>query len=222
MSSNIKPIKLWGQAGANPPKVAIILEELDLPYETVPISFADVKKPEYVAINPNGRTPAIYDPNTNITLWESGAIIEYLIERYDTDYRLSFAPGTPESYHAKQWLFFQVSGQGPYFGQAMWFSNFHSEKIPSAIERYLKEINRVSGVLESWLKEQKKTCGAEEGPWLVGDKLSYADLSFVIWQKNAVSQGHYDEDEFPRVKEWLQAMSSREAVKGVLKTLQKL
>ena len=65
-------LKVWGEGGPNPPKVAIILEELGLPYEFVPIAMADVKKPEYLAINPNGRLPAIYDPNTNITLWESG------------------------------------------------------------------------------------------------------------------------------------------------------
>jgi glutathione S-transferase len=110
MPSQIKPIKVWGKGGPNPPKIAIVLEELGLPYETVAIPLTDVKKPDYLAINPNGRLPAIYDPNTDLTLWESGAIIEYLIERYDTTHKLSFAPGTAETYHAKQWLFFQTTG----------------------------------------------------------------------------------------------------------------
>lgn len=143
MTSQLKPITVWGKGGPNPPKVRLLLEELHLPYEIIPISFADVKNPEYLAINPNGRMPSIRDPNTGITVWESGAIFEYLIECYDTDHRLSFAPGTPEYYHAKQWLFFQTSGQGPYYGQMSWFKKFHAEKVPSAIERYAKEINTV-------------------------------------------------------------------------------
>ncbi|KAI9714573.1 MAG: hypothetical protein M1812_006378 [Candelaria pacifica] len=217
MSSQIKPIKIWGQGGPNPPKVNIIMEELGLPYEVKAVPFSEIKNAEYVAVNPNGRIPAIQDPNTGITLWESGAIIEYLIERYDTKHHLSFAPGTPESYHAKQWLFFQVTGQGPYYGQAVWFQKYHSEKLPSAIERYHKEINRVSGVLEERLAQQKRVEGAgTEGPWLVGDKFSYADIAFIPWQWGAgrmFEKNEYDVDNFPNVKEWLNRMTSREAVK---------
>jgi glutathione S-transferase len=218
MASQLKPITLWGQEGPNPSKVRIILEELGLPYRLVPIPFSDVKKPEYVAINPNGRIPSVQDPNTGITLWESGAIIEYLVERYDTNHRLSFALGTAESYHAKQWLFFQSSGQGPYFGQFTWFSRRHPENIPSAIERYGKEINRVSGVLDSHLAQQeKKHNGSEEydGPWLVGNKLSYVDLAFVSWQRVllVVAKDDYDEVNFPFLKKWIDNMASRESVK---------
>ena len=219
MSSEIKPIKVWGAGGPNPPKVAIVLEELGVPYEVVPISFSDVKKPEYLAINPNGRIPSIYDSNTDLTLWESGAILEYLIERYDADHKLSFRPGTPESYHAKQWLYFQVSGQGPYYGQATWFKKFHPEQLPSAIERYTKEIIRVTGVLESALIQQKEKYGsAGDGPWLVGDKYTYADLAFISWQKAAgmvLTADEYNADDFPHVKEWLAKMVSRKAVEKV-------
>lgn len=101
MASQIKLIKVWGQGGPNPPKVAIVLEELGVPNEAIPLPAADVKKPEYLAINPNSRMPSIQDPNTDITVWESGAIVEYLIERYDTDHKLSFAPSTPEYYQTK-------------------------------------------------------------------------------------------------------------------------
>lgn len=118
MSTQLKAIKLWGKGSTNPPKIAILLNELGLAHEVIEMSFPDLKKPEFLTINPNGRMPAIYDPNTDLTLWESGAIVEYLIEKYDTDQKLSFAPGSAESFHAKQWLFFQVSGQAPYFGQA--------------------------------------------------------------------------------------------------------
>lgn len=219
MSPQIKPLKLWGQGGPNPPKVAIILEELGIPHEVVPIPFPDLKKPEFLSINPNGRMPALQDPNSNLTIWESGAIIEYLIERYDTKHQLSFAPGTPESYLAKQWLFFQVSGQGPYYGQASWFKKFHPEPVPSAVERYAKEINRVTGVLETHLAQQKKEHGGGDGPWLVGNKLSFADLSWVPWQsylKLLLTKEEFDEDKYPLVKEWLGKMTSREIVKSVL------
>ncbi|KAL4997484.1 hypothetical protein BDV10DRAFT_186083 [Aspergillus recurvatus] len=81
----------------------------------------------------NGRMLAIKDPNTNITLWESGAIIECLIAEYDPVYKLSHA-SFRESFITKQWLYFQSSGQGHYYGQAGWLTNIHPEKIPSAIE----------------------------------------------------------------------------------------
>jgi glutathione S-transferase len=228
MSPQIKPIKVWGQGGPNPPKVSIMLEELGLPYEVIPIPYSDIKKPEYIAINPNGRIPAIFDPNTDITLWETGAIIEYLIERYDTEHRLSFAPGTPEFYHAKQWLYFQTTGQGPYYGQLSWFSKFHSEKLPSAIERYTKEVNRVTGVLDRHLAEQKQQhagSAGSDGPWLVGNKMSYADIAFIPWQRIAgtmLGKDDFDEDEFPHVKEWLGKMTSRKAVKTVFESAQPL
>ena len=216
--SQLKPIKVWGQGGPNPPKVAMILAELGLPSETVNIPILDVKNPEYVAINPNGRIPTIYDPNTDITIWESGAIIEYLIERYDSTHRLSFAPGTPESYHAKQYLYFQVSGQGPYYGQAIWFKRFHKERVPSAVERYVKEINRVCGVLNGVLAEQKKKYGDDtDGPWLVGNKMSYADIAFVPWQTIVnimCAKDEYDETNYPYVKEWIGKMMSRETIGG--------
>ncbi|KAK1772086.1 glutathione S-transferase [Phialemonium atrogriseum] len=219
MGSPIKPIKVWGKTGPNPPKVSIVLEELGVPYETVPIQLADVKKPEFTSINPNGRVPAIYDPNTDITLWESGAIVEYLIEKYDTKRQLSFAQGTPEYYHAKQWLYFQSTGQGPYFGQAAWFIRYHPEQLPSAVERYAKEVNRVSGVLDGYLAQQKEEFGAGgEGPWLVGNKLSYADLAFVPWQRaigTILAKDQYDEDSFPHLKEWLGKLKSRQSVKKV-------
>ena len=226
MSAQAKPIKLWGGGGPNPLKVRIFLEEFGLPFEVVSISFADVKKPEYLAINPNGRIPAIHDPNTGITLWESGAIIEYLVERYDTKHQLSFASGTPESYLAKQWLFFQTSGQGPYYGQAAWFKKFHPEQLPSAQERYFKEVNRVSGVLEAHLAQQKQEQGGSagsDGPWLVGNKLSYADIAFIPWQRTigmVIMKDEYNEDDFPHVKEWLGKMTSRESAKKAFATAQ--
>ena len=222
MSSELKPIKLWGRGGLNPSKVRIMLEELGLPYEAISVLLTEVKKPEYVAINPNGRIPAIYDPNTGITLWESGAILEYLIELYDKEHRFSFATGTPEYFLSKQWLFFQTTGQAPYYGQASWFKNYHHEQLPSAIERYVKEINRVSGVLDAHLAQQKQehngSIADSDGPWLVGNKFSYADMAFISWQKVCelfLQKDEYNVDDFPHLTEWLAKMTAREKVKYV-------
>jgi glutathione S-transferase len=218
MSQQIKPITIWGEGGPNPPKIAMLLKELDIPHETIATPFSDVKKPAYLAINPNGRLPAIGDPNTGITLWESDAIVEYLIDRYDPTHNLSFPRDSTESYHAKQWLFFQVSGQGPYYGQVSWFKAFHAEKVPSAIERYVKELNRVTGVLEGHLAKQKAASGGDEA-WLVGNKISFADIAFVPWQiiiTKFAGPDEYNVDDYPHVKQWLSKMTSRQSVKEAM------
>ncbi|KAI8625086.1 glutathione S-transferase [Xylariaceae sp. FL1651] len=218
MASSLKPIKAYGQKGPNPPKVIMILEELGLPYEIVPIDFADIKKPEYLAVNPNGRLPAIYDPNTDLTLWESGAIIEYLVEKYDQENKISFPKGTNEAYLTKQWLYFQTTGQGPYYGQAVWFTRYHPEKIPSAVDRYVKEINRVTGVVEGHLAKVKAEAGSD-GPWLVGNKLTFADIAWFMWQHGITAilgEETINYEEFPNVKNWLDRLSLRSSVKHAL------
>lgn len=213
---SIKPLTVWGKDGPNPPKVAALLEELGVPYEINPTAISDVKKPEYVAVNPNGRLPALYDPNTDIKIWESGAIIEYLVDKYDPEHKLSFKPGTEEYYHARQYLFYQATGQGPYFGQAVWFNRYHPEKVPSAVERYEKEALRVTAVLESILSQQKVEPGSD-GPWLVGGKYSYADLAFVPWQLGMPrvlgGKENWKPEEYPYVKAWVDKMVARPAVK---------
>ena len=219
MATTLQPIQVWGQGGPNPPKVAMLLNELGLEFTYQPIGFADVKKPAYLAINPNGRLPAIHDPNTSLTIWESGAILEYLVEQYDTGNKFSFGQGTPEYYQAKQWLFFQVSGQGPYYGQFYWFKKLHPEPVESAQTRYLNEIKRVTGVVEGHLEKQEK--GAD-GPWLVGGKYSYVDLAWLMWQKvvaGVASAEELDMGAFPHVQEWLEKIAAREGVKKVLEGL---
>lgn len=173
---------------------------------------ADLKKEPYESINPNGRVPAIEDPNTGVTIFESGAIVEYLIENYDKNNILNYTT-SPEKYQLKSWLHFQMSGQGPYFGQFAWFNFFHPEKIPSAIERYTKEIKRVIGVLDRQLKQNKGH--------LVGDKVTYADLAFIMW--NNVVFGPLKEEidaekNFPDFFAWHQKLISRPAVSKVLET----
>ena len=101
---------------------------------------------------------------------ESNAIIEYLVERYDKEHKISIPATDNQKYVQTQWLWFQGTGQGPYFGQAGWFLFLHPEKVPSAVERYRKEILRVYGVLESVLSKQE---------WLAGGKPTVADISFI-------------------------------------------
>lgn len=229
MQTHLQPIKLYGKGGPNPPKVAIILEELQLPYEIISIPFSDVKKPEYTAINPNGRLPSIHDPNTGLTLWESGAIIEYLVEKYDTVHSISFAQGTHEYYLARQWNIFQASGQGPYFGQAAWYSGKVGKepKIQGPFDRYIGEVNRVVGVLEAFLTKREKEEGpakaGRDGPWLVSDRCSYADLCFLQWQLVSdlfFDKEVYDVAKYPHVKAWLDKMAAREGVKVALEKTQ--
>ena len=154
--------------------------------------------------------PAIIDPNTDLTLWESGAIVQYLISQYDTKHKISFA-SPPETHYASQWLHFQTSGQGPYFSEAAWFAHFHHEKVASAKERYFKEIQRVTKVLDGVL---------EGKDWLVGGKCSFADLVFIplycmigfIDQENTLQL----DKECPNYARWMKALMERPAVKKVL------
>ena len=140
MTSTTKPITFWGSAlGPNPGKVYMILKELNIPFEQIEVALSEIKGPEYTKHNPNGRLPAIHDPNTDLTIWESGALIvsreiswfikhlltvviqEYLVDKYDKQHKLSYPAGTNEYYLTKQWMYFQMSGQGPYYGQA-WYN----------------------------------------------------------------------------------------------------
>ncbi|KAL8665786.1 MAG: hypothetical protein Q9202_001908 [Teloschistes flavicans] len=212
----MKPITIyWRNIAPNPAKVIIILEELGLPYQSKWLELEELKQPAFEKINPNGRLPAITDPNTNITLWETGAIIAYLVETYDKDEKITYT-SIPEKYLLQQWSFYQASGQGPYFGQAAWFNQLHHEKLPSAQERYGKEILRVVGVLDSVLKDRD---------WLVGDKCTFADLSFVMWNVSidfAMGGGpvEWNIEAFPHFKKWMDTMKAKPSVGKTLMTLQ--
>ncbi|KAF7185703.1 Glutathione S-transferase-like protein tpcF [Pseudocercospora fuligena] len=190
--------------------ILIILEELQIPYELEEIPFAEIKQEPYISLNPNGRVPTIEDPNTGITLWESGAIIEYLVETYDKGKTLQYT-SSPEKYLQSQWSYFQTSGQGPYFGQLGWFSIYHPEKIPSVLDRYKGEVRRVLGVIDAHLTKTGQD-------YLVGEKLSYVDLMFVPWHEIApkllMGEGFLDEWEktWPKTWDWHQKLMAREGV----------
>jgi glutathione S-transferase len=185
---------------------------LSVPYTINSFRYEDVKKKPFTNINPNGRNPAIEDPNTGLVLWESGAIILYLIDQYDTEKKLTYTDLIRRN-HLNQYLMFQMSGQGPYFGQSGWFSVLHHEKLPSAIERYQNEVRRILGVLEGLLEGKE---------WLVGDKITYADLAFlpyndrVEWFLGAAAEKRFDG--FPNVKAWHERMTSRPSWQKCMET----
>ncbi|PYH42539.1 glutathione transferase [Aspergillus saccharolyticus JOP 1030-1] len=173
-----------------------------------PSKFDDIKNPPFVNINPNGRAPAIVDPNPNLTLWESGAIIQYLIEVYDPEKKLTYTT-LHERHLLNQYLHFQMSGQGPYFGQAAWFNVFHPEKLPTVIDRYANEVRRVLRVLNTVLKGKT---------WLVGDKPTVADLAFVPWNGlvNFLLPGEDYWTPYPHVEAWQRRMEERASWKKCL------
>ncbi|KAF7941445.1 hypothetical protein EAE99_001082 [Botrytis elliptica] len=207
----MKPITIyWRPYVPNPAKVIIICEELGLPYVGKFIDITELKQPVFQSTNPNGRVPAIYDPNTDLTLWESGAIVTYLIEQYDTDHKLTIT-SFPEKYHLVQWQHYQSTGQGPYFGQAAWFLLYHSEPLESAKRRYAIETVRIISVIDKALD------GCE---WLVGNKCTYADLAYVAWNASVglfmQGQPEWKPEEFPNFLRWQQSMMDRPSVQKAL------
>ncbi|XXH05699.1 hypothetical protein Hte_012134 [Hypoxylon texense] len=211
--SKLKPIRVWVTPltplapGPNSWKVVVLLEELGVPYELQVMKFTEIKKKPFTDINPNGRVPAIEDPNTDLVLWESGAIVQYIIEQYDINKTLTYDT-LKERNQLNQWLQFQMSGQGPYFGVASWFNVLHPEKVPSAIERYNDQLKRVLGVLDGWLEGKQ---------WLVGDKMTYADLAFMPWNDRIDSVILCAPEAkfagFPHVQAWHERMTARPAWK---------
>nr|4ZB9_A Chain A, PcUre2p8 [Phanerodontia chrysosporium]4ZB9_B Chain B, PcUre2p8 [Phanerodontia chrysosporium]4ZB9_C Chain C, PcUre2p8 [Phanerodontia chrysosporium]4ZB9_D Chain D, PcUre2p8 [Phanerodontia chrysosporium]4ZBA_A Chain A, PcUre2p8 [Phanerodontia chrysosporium]4ZBA_B Chain B, PcUre2p8 [Phanerodontia chrysosporium]4ZBA_C Chain C, PcUre2p8 [Phanerodontia chrysosporium]4ZBA_D Chain D, PcUre2p8 [Phanerodontia chrysosporium]4ZBB_A Chain A, PcUre2p8 [Phanerodontia chrysosporium]4ZBB_B Chain len=210
MASHDKQFSLFlHKASAHGWKVAFVLEELSLSYEIVLVDVAknEQKSPEFMKLNPNGRTPALIDHgNSDFVIWESNAMVQYVADKYDTERKISMAPGTDDFYIQLQWQYFQGTGQGPYFGQLVWFTLYHEEKIPSAVTRYKEEALRVFSVLERVLSNQE---------WLVGGKMTIADISFVSWNDMIVHfLDNFDfEKEFPATAAWHYKMLKRPTIK---------
>ncbi|TNY23151.1 glutathione S-transferase [Rhodotorula diobovata] len=192
---------LYSHAGGpNGHTVAFLLKALDLSYETKYLDFAkgEQKSDAYLSRCANGRIPALVDhANGDFTVWESKACMLYLVAKYDNENKFGVGSSPEEQALLSQWLFFQASGQGPYFGQAAHFKMFAPEKIPYGIERYTKEVERVAGVLESVLSKQE---------WLVSNKLTIADLSFITWNNFGLyallPEGVNAEEKFPALVAW--------------------
>ena len=165
------------------------------------------------------------DPNTEVTLFESGAIVQYLIAQYDKNAILSYGDDRlQEKWLVNSWLMFQMSGQGPMFGQKMWFTHFHKVRnVTTAIERYGEETRRIVGVIDGHLRKQreKSQLGEDDPVWLVGDKCTYADLAFVPWNLLLLARlfpdGDFDpQKEFPEFFRWYQHTIKRPAVYEVV------
>ena len=235
-AQSLRPIVLYGNTrGPNPAKVMMLLETLGLPYTYSIVAHDKVKSEPYTLLNPNGRLPAIEDPNNtdengkSFVIWESGAIVLYLVERYDTEHKFSFPQGTNASFEALQWLIFQVSGQGPYYGQAAWFKIFHHEKLPSAVERYINEIERVIGVIDSYLERENLQFlvrDVDDAGKVIGNgKFSFADLSFVPWH-GLIDFVAGDKDifkggkKYEHYKAWIDRVMSQNGVKKALQIQQ--
>lgn len=223
----MEPIQVYNAppgTGPNPWKVIIILTELKIEYNIVWIPYSEIKSEPYVSLNPNGRLPSIIDPNTGVKLFESGAIVQYLVATYDKNLALTYAKDRmADKWLVDSWLMFQMSGQGPMFGQKMWFTHFHKESgITSVIERYGDETKRIVGVIEVHLQKrrQEQKLGTGDEVWLVGGKCTYADLAFVPWDlllfARLFPEGFDVQKDFPEFHAWHQNLIKRPAVHKVV------
>jgi GST-like protein len=197
-------IDLYYWTTPNGHKVTIFFEEAALPYHIVPvnISAGEQFKPEFLAISPNNRIPAIVDHEPKdggkpIAVFESGAILLYLAEKTGKFIRADLR----NNVEIIQWLFWQMGGLGPMAGQNHHFSHYAPEKLPYAVDRYLKETNRLYGVLNKRLADRK---------FMAGD-YSVADMATYPWIVPYERQGQKLED-FPHLKRWFESIRSRPAV----------
>jgi GST-like protein len=199
-------IDLYYWTTPNGHKITIFLEEAALPYAIHPVNIGrgEQFKPDFLAISPNNRIPAIIDraPSDGgapISVFESGAILLYLAEKIGR-----FLPRDARGrVAALEWLFWQVGGLGPMAGQNHHFRLYAPEKLPYAIERYVNETNRLYGVLDRRLADR---------PYVAGD-YSIADMAIYPWIEPYENQGQKLED-FPHLKRWFGEIAARPAVRS--------
>ena len=205
------PIEVWTWPTPNGHKVHIALEELGLPYTVVPVNIGAGEQfgSEFLAITPNHRIPAIVDPEgpggKRLALFESGAILIYLAEKSGR-----LIPADPAArYACLQWLMFQMGGVGPMFGQYGHFHTYAPERIPYAMGRYAKEVQRLHRVLEKRLSEAE---------YLAGRDYSIADIATWPWVRFPERRG-IDLAVFPSVRRWHDAIAARPAVQRGVQVL---
>jgi GSH-dependent disulfide-bond oxidoreductase len=186
-------------------KVAIMLEEVGLPYRVVPVNIVRGAQfqPGFLALNPNNRIPAIVDHEpigggAPLSMFESGAILLYLAEKTNK----LMPAGARARYETTQWLMWQMGGFGPMLGQTHHFRKFATDRIVYAIERYTNEANRLYGVLNRQLAERE---------YIAGASFTIADVACFPWASLHTDQGQ-TLDEFPHVKRWLETCAARPAV----------
>lgn len=197
-------IELYYWTTPNGLKVSIFLEEAGLPYTVHPVNIAKGAQfePEFLKISPNNRIPAIIDRapadgGEPISVFESGTILQYLAEKtgkfLSSDIRVKT--------ETMQWLFWQMGGLGPMLGQNHHFVTYAPEKIPYAIERYVKETERLYGVLDERL----------EGREFIAGEYSIADMACYPWIVPYERQ-QQNLDDFPNIKRWFETIKARDAV----------
>jgi GSH-dependent disulfide-bond oxidoreductase len=201
-------IECYSWPTPNGHKIHIMLEECGLAYRAIPVNIGTGEqfKPDFLAISPNNRIPAITDPNgpdgKPISLFESGAILIYLAGKTGR----FMSSSDRGKYECLQWLMWQMGGFGPMLGQAHHFRIYAPTKIDYAYDRYTNEAKRLYGVLEKQLAKNKFLCG---------DEYTIADMACFPWTRSTQNQG-IDWADFPNVKRWHDAIAARPAVqKGV-------
>lgn len=198
------PIDVYYWPTPNGWKVTILLEELGVPYNIIPVNIGagEQFKPEFLKISPNNRMPAIVDHEPvggggPLSVFESGAILEYLAEKYG-----KFLPKDVRGkYEVLQWVYWQMGGLGPMSGQANHFRSYAPERLEYAIKRYTDEVNRLYGVMDKRLSDREFLAGA----------YSIADMASWPWVVPYERMGQ-DLNEFPQLKRWFEAMKARPAV----------
>ena len=198
-------LKFFYNTGPNPTKVALLLEELEIPYEAIPV---DTRKgeqftPEYLAINPNAKAPTIVDGD--VTVFDSNAILLYLAEKHG-----KFLPAnTPKARgDLLSWLMFIATGIGPYSGQAVHFKRMAPEKLPYAINRYDFEAERHYGILDAQLGK---------GRYMLGDTYTIVDMGVWGWARLlgfVMEDGALDK--FPNLKRLMDEIGARPAAARAL------
>ncbi|KAH7309841.1 glutathione S-transferase [Stachybotrys elegans] len=192
-------------------KICFLMKDLGLQVDMRFLDFTknEQKQSPHIDYNPNGRIPTLVDNNNGgFPVWESNAIMMYLMDQYDSENKTGLLGGSPaEKAQVIQWLFFQASGQGPYYGQAHWFIYLHPEEIPSAIQRYQNEILRVLGVLEKHLQNRE---------WMVGSQCTLADYALLpynmFYAPRLLPEGVTIEERFPTVAAWQKRVAGRKSV----------
>jgi GSH-dependent disulfide-bond oxidoreductase len=196
-------ITLYAHGSPNPHKISITLEELGLPYEAKIINVWEGEQfsPEFIALNPNGKVPVITDHETGYTIYESNAILLYLAQKTGK----LFPTEVQQQWKGYQLLFFQAASIGAMFGQRAHFSLFAPEKPNYAVERYLKEGERLTKVLEELLTGREYFL----------DEYSIVDIAHFGWLWCSTHQG-FNIDTYPNLKAWFERVAVRPAVqKGV-------
>jgi GST-like protein len=203
-------IDLYAWPTPNSYKISIFLEEVGMKYRVIPIDIGagDQFKPDFLAISPNNKMPAIVDPEgpdgKPYPLFESGAILMYLAEKTGK----LMPRETAARYRVIQWLMFQMASVGPMLGQAHHFRQYAPEQISYAVDRYTNEAGRIYNVIDRRLRQSE---------WLADD-YSIADIAVFPWLRPYERQGQKLED-FPSLQRWFHAIEARPAVQRGLQLM---